>query len=362
MALRLIHFLFVLLSVKTAYASQIDSFRQCRDCSAAELDMFFDTSSAPDTSFKLIHAQGSLGPVILFHGLTDSPYYMKDIAEVYFRMGYDVYSPLMEAHGAAYGELSTIQNTQWNQQVEKYISLLHGRYKRKVILGGFSNGGLVSTIATIAAPTKDKILSLLLISPALGLPPKAWIAYKFLKAFDRLAKKFDIQSLYELRRKIWSMPVKTSEYEDPRGRVRSPIMQLNGPFQVARNIEMLNSMSRDKSIEIPVTVVLTSDDTTISIPKVLAKFRSLLGTRKHLVWLQSPSAKMPSVLHRLPPEELTIVNVDRTLSHSITLHKSGLTINEDNPEFSRVAAVLEHSSVRKKNECTSFYSSIAMSK
>ncbi|WP_457576871.1 alpha/beta hydrolase [Desulfomarina sp.] len=97
---------------------------------------------------RLEHATGSERAVILIHGLSDSPWFLRGLAAFFhFRLGYDVYLPLLAGHGLKDPEKSmdSVSLEQWKENVEFAINSVSGKYKgRQLSVGGLSMGGALS--------------------------------------------------------------------------------------------------------------------------------------------------------------------------------------------------------------------------
>lgn len=319
-----------------AGTSDIDQFRYCPNCSADELHDFFNNSKDPFDSFKLIQTEGSKGPVVLFHGLTDSPYYMKDIANLYFQNGYDVYVPLIKGHGDTYSELESIQAEEWNKQVESFISQINKRYSQNVMVGGFSNGGLLSTLAALNDNIRDKISSLLLLSPAMNLStskPKQ-LVLSTLRSFESWTHSINWKIMKASMRKILQFKVEKGKLKGIRGQVRYDSIPLNSVLQLAKNMNQLNQQARTKSIDIPTVMVLSSNDSTVSVSAAVERFKTLFVGEKHMIWIQNYGSEARPVPTSIPAKDISVVPVRKLLGHVITLRNNGLArANEANASY-----------------------------
>lgn len=339
-----------------SYGSEVDHFRQCTNCSVNELDTFFNETSAPYEAFKLIHSGGSKGAAVLFHGLGDSPYYMKDIAELYYRNGYDVYTPLLKAHGDSYKNLETVSYTEWNQQAETIIKDVSERYQNKVLLAGLSNGGLIGTVAALKSSVKNRIESLLLLSPAFGLPGSAEIKFRAFRTAEILDQMLDIPGLHSHFKRLLTIKVRTDLCYGCVGTVRYNFLPLNAPAQLMKNAANLKVSNGEEGITIPTIMVLTSDDKTISLSTAVAKFKSLFSGHKKLVWIQSNAPKTASVPKDIPPGQMTIIHSNDELSHVITLKSRGLARpDEVNSKFNEMSTEIESLFPQNGRACAAFY-------
>ncbi|MFT6268580.1 MAG: esterase/lipase [Alphaproteobacteria bacterium] len=117
------------------------------------------------------------GVVVLFHGLSDSPYFMSSIAEFLRTKGYVVVAPLTPGHGKHEAD-ADMQDDQlkmrWYKHADTVMAFAHDMASTAslpVVAGGFSTGGSFATYYTINNP--DKVDALVLFSAALQLASSA---------------------------------------------------------------------------------------------------------------------------------------------------------------------------------------------
>ncbi|MBL7544258.1 MAG: alpha/beta hydrolase [Bdellovibrionaceae bacterium] len=341
-----------------ATEDSIDQFRQCVNCTVDDLDRFFNQTDTPYESFRLLHSENSKGPVLLVHGLSHSPYYMKDLANMYYQQGYDVYVPLLKGHGNAYEALETIHHSEWHSQIESIFEQLSQRYSDKISLGGFSNGALLSTVSTLSEYSRDKISSLLLISPAFKLPLSVRLKLKTVVGFEKLvavAKWSVLKSSFE---KLRRLKVVSGMSEGTRGPVRYNDTPLNGVLQVNKGAALMAERSKNRAIRIPTVMVLSSGDTLISNRYAVDTFNKLFAGEKHLIWLQSPGDQVEKTPRNVSPQNLSVITVDSLVEHTITLNRNSLARpSEGNPVYQemekRISEKILNSGVKS---CLLFYS------
>jgi esterase/lipase len=128
--------------------------------------------------------------IVLVHGLTDSPYFMRDIGEYFCsEMGFDVYIPLLRAHGLKQpGDMKDASLIKWREDVRFAVDAAK-KSGGKVSIGGLSTGG---TLGVEMALMDEQSIDggVFLFSAALGLASHAGnLAEIFLRT--PLAKFFD---------------------------------------------------------------------------------------------------------------------------------------------------------------------------
>lgn len=118
---------------------------------------------------KMVHRSADQA-VVLVHGLTDSPLFMRGIA-LYFHetLGYDVYLPLLPRHGLKDPRnMEGVALAEWKQSV-RFAVRAAGEGGARVSIGGFSLGGLLSLY--MACTERAVSGDLYLFAAALGLSP-----------------------------------------------------------------------------------------------------------------------------------------------------------------------------------------------
>ncbi|MFT6899828.1 MAG: pimeloyl-ACP methyl ester carboxylesterase [Paraglaciecola sp.] len=107
--------------------------------------------------------------VVLFHGLSDSPYFLRSIAQAVYQQGANVVVALLPGHGKLDAD-EDMQDpklaSRWVEHVDAIMTLADG-LGDNVYIGGFSTGGTLATQYVITHPQQVK--GLLLYSGALAL-------------------------------------------------------------------------------------------------------------------------------------------------------------------------------------------------
>jgi len=106
----------------------------------------------------LYHGKKTKNAIVLIHGLTDSPYYMKDIAERFYHEGANVVLPLLSGHGLQISKaLNKLQDhsldKKWKSEVDLAVDIAQiiGEH---VSIGGLSTGGALSINKILRDPQK----------------------------------------------------------------------------------------------------------------------------------------------------------------------------------------------------------------
>lgn len=158
---------------KHFYVNELESVKECtshtesvyRVCS----DALKNEGNAP---YIYHHRTPTDTTVVLFHGLSDSPFFFSSIAPVIHQLGYTVVVALLPGHGKLDadddmedGELAQ----RWTQHVNDVMAFAHA-ISPNVYIGGFSTGGVLATQYTL--DNQQKLNGLMLFSGALALDEK----------------------------------------------------------------------------------------------------------------------------------------------------------------------------------------------
>lgn len=92
---------------------------------------------------ELTHNECARDAIMLFHGLTGSPYELKKYAKILFEHGFDVYCYLLPGHGDSKIKITSVKAQDWlDFACEKY-RCLRGYYKN-FFVGGLCLGAVLS--------------------------------------------------------------------------------------------------------------------------------------------------------------------------------------------------------------------------
>jgi pimeloyl-ACP methyl ester carboxylesterase len=128
-----------------------------------------------------LEAASPRGAVLLLHGLTDSPYAMRGLAERLNARGYLVVSLRLPGHGTAPSALLHSGWEDWAAAVRIAARDLAGRAgpNGKLYMVGYSTGAALAVeyaLARMQGETLPPVEKLVLLSPAIGVSPAAALA------------------------------------------------------------------------------------------------------------------------------------------------------------------------------------------
>jgi esterase/lipase len=198
--------------------------------------------------------------ILLIHGLSDSPYFLKPVARRLREQGFLVRSILLPGHGTVPGDLLNVNGQEWIKAAAYGIEQLKPRVE-KLYLGGFSTGG---ALCIREALDNRDVQGLILFAPAVGLnSPWAFMA-DFLKAF-----------------KEW-----LGGEADDKDYAKYETFAVNGGAQVYHLTREIDAaFAAGKRLSMPVFAVLSADDISIDSAKMIDVFNAYVTSPKSVLLL-----------------------------------------------------------------------------
>ncbi|WP_334018741.1 alpha/beta hydrolase [Alteromonas sp. S015] len=213
--------------------------------------------------------------VLLVHGLGDSPYFFRDVANAMCSEGIHVRTILLPGHGSKPGDMLKVSYQQWQKETNHHIRLFSEEVDN-LYIGGFSTGANLTTIASFSMVEELDIKGLMHFSPA----------FKSRFFVSRLAPYID--SLF---------PWPNVEEEDNPSRYNSTAMPGFAAYQESVNvIQDLFSQSdeRKRTLNLPVLMVVAEKDSVVDTTKIAEQFRdNFAHPRKCLIWQGEKKPEVP---------------------------------------------------------------------
>ena len=110
-------------------------------------------------NFILKHEDKSKGAVLLFHGLTGSPFELKKYGQFLYNNGYDVFAECLPGHGENFEEIYTVKYQDWLQFAYDKYSQLKSVYN-KVFVSGLCLGAVLAIATAEKYSNIDGVISL----------------------------------------------------------------------------------------------------------------------------------------------------------------------------------------------------------
>jgi len=198
--------------------------------------------------------------VLLTHGLSDSPYFMRHLGAFFQENGFRVMAVLLPGHGTQPGDLLDVSWQEWSGEVAYGVDRLAEEVE-EVYLAGFSAGGTLSVLQCL----RDKrVRGLFLFSPAFRI--SAWAA---------LARFHKIYS--------WLIPSgKWLELKPDHDIYKYESFPKNAAAQMYALTREVNNLLHQYNVDIPVFAAASADDTTVATS----------ATIKFIAHTRHPSSKL----------------------------------------------------------------------
>lgn len=234
--------------------------------------------------------------VLLIHGLLDSPFSMRDIAEQLQAKGILCRAVLLPGHGTQPEDLLHVSHQDWTATVRYGIASLQQEVEQ-VYLIGYSTGAALS----IQEALIDKnINGIIVIAPAVKLKAPVNLVVAWHKLMKRYNKKHEW--LYQ-----------TKEEND----VKYSSICFNAIAQVKHLIKKVRKLRKKHSLHCPMLMVTSQDDETISSQSAVTFFsrckdprhRLLLYTTQESVYTDNRIVIRPSQHPELHIENLSHIGI-----------------------------------------------------
>ncbi len=106
--------------------------------------------------FELIHEDSKTRrAVLLFHGMTGSPYELKKYGQYLYGLGYDVYADCLPGHGDKVEEIYTVKYTDWLNFSFERFEYLNSKYD-EVYVSGLCLGAVLAVAVAQKYPEQVK--------------------------------------------------------------------------------------------------------------------------------------------------------------------------------------------------------------
>lgn len=267
----------------------------------------FDLKANTNTTYR--------GQFLLIHGLNDSPYVWRDMAEQLVERGFDVRAILLPGHGSTPEAQLNISSKQWIKAAREHLAL----YRQPgvpIYLGGFSLGGVIATL--LATETPD-LAGLLLFSPA----------YK--SQMDHLLRWAGVYSWFE----PWVFGGIIIE-DNP---VKYNSIPINGAYQYYKTAKRLQRRWPKKPLTVPTLMVGSVYDSVVDMAYAQSSFtKGFKGAKRFILYdneqastaFDEPDRSADVIYRQSAYPELRILNQS---------HQSVL-VHRDNPLYGEEGDVL----------------------
>jgi esterase/lipase len=262
----------------------------------------------PETAEKIITANSpfAFNPpqpnlakngVLLIHGLMDSPFSMRDMANYFLSKQFVVRSILLPGHGTVPGDLLTTSMHAWIKATAYGVAELKKEVNR-VFICGLSGG---AALALHHALSYQDIQGLFLFSPLIELKTRWGF---LLKGIAKLGKFYERMAWVKLAAEI-----DYSKYES------FPFYFAQQAYELSKSLQ---NLSLKKTLNCPMFMAVTMDDETIDSHKACEFFNKQLNSHNQLLIYGTQAASLNSLATEYRNSqfpELTILNFSHICLH-----------------------------------------------
>ncbi|MBU1171853.1 MAG: alpha/beta hydrolase [Proteobacteria bacterium] len=294
-------------SMETPFDEYVKATRKMVEKARVDLnDTNRDRVVQANTPFELIPKQRPIqNGILLIHGLSDSPYQMKDLATHFLSKGFLVRTILLPGHGTVPGDMLEVTWEAWAKATEYGVHGFSGLVDN-LYLGGFSTGGELAIYMCLKG---YDIKGLFLFAPVTKIKTKtAWFSTTF-AAPDWLLK------------------------QDEKDFARYDSLASNAVAQVYQlTVEVDRLIETKKNLVVPVFIALSDDDITVSSEHTMALFHTLFSSdeNKMVVYCSNPAKYQPDPSGKVIFKDSRIPD-DRIVSFS---HLS-IIVSPDDPHYGK---------------------------
>ena len=245
--------------------------------------------------------------ILLVHGLCDSPFWMRDLAQFFLEQNFLVRALLLPGHGTRSGDLLHINYQDWFNAVNYGMRSFNGEVERKYFCG-FSTG---AALGIHYALHHDDVSALLLFSLAYEAKSQDWL-YNHLSNVQRYLSEAD----------NWVITKKYYDY------AKYSALPMNAPWQLQHIIDSNREELKKYTLSLPIFMAQSADDETVLSEPAVDFFCQQSNPKSRLVYYSNKQEKWHDErIHYqsgIMPEENTL-----SISHV------SLVIAPDNPHYGR---------------------------
>ncbi len=246
--------------------------------------------------------------VLLIHGLTDSPYLMRDVGRFFLARCFLVRAIVLPGHGTVPGDLLQVRYQAW-VQAARFGLVSFTNEVDALYVAGFSTG---AALAVHLALQDEPIRGLILLSPAIKIKSSLGFMANWHKAVSWAASE-----------KEWMDVAPDDDY------AKYESFPFNAADQIYLLTQDLERMAEDKPLRVPMFMALSGDDMTVDAEDAIAFFKA----QPH------PASRLVLYTNRTP-DERTDPRVERRRSaypeqDVLNFSHLGIAVAPGNPHYGR---------------------------
>lgn len=215
--------------------------------------------------------------ILLTHGLTDSPYFMRHLGAYFQAQGFLVRAVLLPGHGTQPGDLLDVRWQEWAKTVAYGTDSL-AQQVDELYLGGLSTGALLSVYQSLL---DQRVRGLFLFSPALQISRRA--------AYARLHQLYS----WLLPRAKW---LSIQPDDDP---YKYESFPKNGAAQMYQLTHVVQALLDKHAPSVPIFAAASGDDTTVASHATLDFMHTAAHPASTLLWYSTAPPEQARQTSRL---------------------------------------------------------------
>ncbi len=232
--------------------------------------------------FELLHEPKSRNGILLFHGLTGSPFEMKKYGAFLFKNGFDVYCYSLPGHGERLNEIETVKFQDWCEFAQNKYEIFRKNYENF-----FVSGLCLGAVLTLYLAEKNQdITGIIALSTTLFLDGKSMPWYKFLLPIG----------LHSVLRYYYTFPEDNSlgvKNEDTRRKLAKLMAKTtvgldNYPLSCVYELLKLSKMVRAdlEKIKVPILLIHSVNDNLTRAKSAKIVYERVLSQNKKYIELE----------------------------------------------------------------------------
>jgi esterase/lipase len=221
--------------------------------------------------------------VLLVHGLTDSPYSMRHLADFFHANGFRVMAILLPGHGTRPGDLLDVTWQEWAKAVAYGCDMLAAEVE-ELYLAGYSAGGALGIHQCLH---DQRVRGLFMFSPALDITHRA--------AWAKL------HQLYS-----WIFPVaKWVSIKPDRDIYKYESLPKNAAGQLYALTQENQRLLQSRAITLPIFTAISQDDTSVIASATLKFMASAPNPLNRLLLYTTDTTQLPP---DIPAPQVELIN------------------------------------------------------
>ncbi|MDZ4202298.1 MAG: alpha/beta hydrolase [Gallionella sp.] len=246
--------------------------------------------------------------VLLIHGLSDSPYFMRALGDFFREQGFRVMAVLLPGHGTQPGDLLDVRWQDWAKTVAYGCDCLAAEAD-ELYLGGFSAGGTLGLLHSLG---DHRVRGLFLFAPALRISPKA--------AWAKMYRLYD----WLLPGAGWIGILPDDDIYKYESLPKNAAVQMHA---LAR--ELHRALAR-RSVDIPLFAAASADDATVDSGETWRFMARSPHPANRLVWYAAGESALPGAISAACVERVDSAVPER---HILGSAHTAIVLPEDDPYY-----------------------------